>query len=91
MIMDPNAIILAAIGDARYYPTTEECRAYGAWVRKGGFPARVRIAPHTDEWMRGDRYAVVLSVSRRFSMKVRFERSGRTAYLSTFAVSGLAD
>lgn len=37
---------------------------------------RIEIAPHLDEWVRGDRYGVVLSVTKDRA-RVRLDRSGR--------------
>lgn len=40
---------------------------------------RVQLHPATDHWMRGDRYAEVLGFTRMANVRVRLERSGRTA------------
>lgn len=45
---------------------------------------RVQLPPHRDEWMAGDRYAVVERVSLNGRLlKVRLEKSGRVIYLPT--------
>lgn len=41
---------------------------------------RVAVAPHTDTWMRGDRFGEVVAVHQRL-VTVRFDRSGREAKL----------
>lgn len=38
---------------------------------------RVQLAPHTDTWVRGDRYGVITTVGVR-SIRVKLDRSGRT-------------
>lgn len=38
---------------------------------------RIELAPHRDEWMRGDRYGTILRVTSR-GFVVKLERSGRT-------------
>jgi hypothetical protein len=52
---------------------------------------RVEIAPHTDTWMRGDRYGTVAALGRRL-VAVKFDRSGRTMNLHpsvlTFVAAG---
>ena len=47
---------------------------------------RLAVAPHTDTWMRGDRYATVVKINTRL-VKVHFEQSGkaRTVHPSTFS------
>lgn len=44
----------------------------GAYVGR-----RLELAPHREEWARGDRYGTVLRVTRA-GFVVRLERSGRT-------------
>lgn len=39
---------------------------------------RVEIAPHFDQWMRGDRYGTVVKHSQRFGVYVKMDKSGRT-------------
>lgn len=46
--------------------------------------ARIATAPHTDAWMRGERYGTIETVGRRW-VHVIGERSGR---LFKFAISG---
>ena len=54
---------------------------------------RVEVAPHTDTWMRGDRYGEVVSFGKRL-VAVKFDRSGRTMNLHpvvlTFVAAGVA-
>jgi len=38
---------------------------------------RIELAPHRDEWMRGDRFGTVTRVTGR-GFVVKLERSGRT-------------
>lgn len=38
--------------------------------------SRIEMAPHSDAWMQGDRYAEVVKVGRKL-LHARFDRSGR--------------
>ena len=59
--MDPKAALAAALSGAAASRV-----AYNAWTKKGGFPATVKVRPHTDTWMRGIRYVEVHSVGIRY-------------------------
>ena len=72
--MDPIMLIEQAIHDT--VTTRESCRNYAQWLLKGGFHVRVQLHPCTDAWMMGDRFGVVVSVSRKFAM-VKCDRSGK--------------
>jgi hypothetical protein len=69
--MDPNATIAEIIASGI---TLETRNAYNEWVDFGGFPARVELAPHTDAWMSGDRYGVVVGVGHK-RLHVHMDRS----------------
>jgi hypothetical protein len=45
--------------------------------------ARVQAAPHTDVWMQGDRFGVVVYVGRTH-YRVKMDRSGRTLRFAAF-------
>lgn len=56
--MDPiEALTQALTGSATHR------KAYNRWVADGGFRAVVKVAPHTDTWMRGIRAVLVNKVS----------------------------
>ena len=48
--MDPKVALAAALEGA-----AASRFAYNDWTKKGGFPASVKVSPHTDTWMRGIR------------------------------------
>lgn len=59
--MDPSATLAEALqgrASARVI--------YNDWVKSGGFPVVVNVAPHTDAWMRGIRSGKVLKVGRKY-------------------------
>lgn len=61
--MDPNETLrqaLAETGQGAY------AKAYNAWIQRKGFPARVKIDPATDLFMRGITHAEVRWVGRKF-------------------------
>jgi hypothetical protein len=67
------------------------CSGCGAqYVCRCPFPVgrRVEIAPHTDLWMRGDRYGVVTRTTRTRAY-VRFDRSERTSRIPTDLLSAV--
>jgi len=59
--MDPKAALAAALTGA-----AASRFAYNEWIKKGGFPATIKVRPHTDTWMRGIRYVEVYSVGIRY-------------------------
>ena len=71
--MDPNeALSLALTGD-------KEARvSYNRWVAGGGFRANVKVAPHTNTWMRGIRNLQVFKVTADYVHGTHL-MSGKTA------------
>ena len=59
--MDPKTTLAVALSGAAASRV-----AYNDWIKKGGFPATVKVAPHTDTWMRGIRHVEVHSVGVRY-------------------------
>ena len=58
-----------------------------ALLARSDIGKRVEIAPHLDEWMRGDRFGAIERVTRR-SIHVRMDKSGR---LLKFPFQGHSD
>ncbi len=50
-----------------------------------GYHVRCQLAPHTDHWMRGDRYADVMGVSTN-ALRVLLDKSGKLVTLSRDSV-----
>lgn len=50
---------------------------------------RCELAPHTDLWMRGDRYGEIVTLPAEGSalVKVRLDRSGKTMKLHPSAIA----
>lgn len=46
---------------------------------------RVELAPHLDDWMRGDRFGTILRVTGR-GFVVKLERSGRRVTLTDSSI-----
>ena len=59
--MDPKVALAAALSGVAASRV-----GYNDWIKKGGFPASVKVRPHTDTWMRGIRYIDVYSVGVRY-------------------------
>lgn len=77
--MDPKVTLadwLGGIGSRR-----DNASNYNDWIARGGFPARIALAPFTDAFMKGDRYATVVDIGIG-SVKVVYERSGKVRWVS---------
>lgn len=59
--MDPKVALAAALTGA-----AASRLAYNDWIKKGGFPASVKVRVHTDTWMRGIRSIEVHTVGIRY-------------------------
>lgn len=56
--MDPIQALTEAIQGS-----AEHRKAYNSWVASGGFRANVKVAPHTNTWMKGARSLQVFKVT----------------------------
>ena len=59
--MDPKAALAAALQGA-----AASRFAYNNWIKKGGFPATLKVRVHTDTWMRGIRSIEVHRVGLQY-------------------------
>lgn len=88
--MDPRECLrlaLDALNALETDPETfhEHADNYNEWIERGGFPARIQLAPHTDEWMQGDRFADVLAIGSGVNgriVRAKLDKSGRVLTLA---------
>ena len=80
--MDPNATMRAWM-DA---PSRETNANLNEWLARGGFSPVVEVAPHTDLFMRGERWGSVLKVGDKFAT-IKGHRSARTFRVSRDAIA----
>lgn len=78
--MDPTANIRQQLSARTRSERRELAATYAEWRAKGGFAARVELAPHLDAWMAGDRFGNVVKVTDK-RIHVRMDRSGRMRML----------
>lgn len=80
--MDPNATMLAWLNE----PNRESIADFNAWVARGGFSPTVEIAPHTDLFMRGERWGTVVKLGTKYAW-IKGTRSKRTFRLTRDAIA----
>lgn len=62
-------------------PERESMINFNAWIARGGFGPAVDILPHTDLFMRGERYGRVVKLGVKYAY-VKGNRTGRVFRLT---------
>jgi hypothetical protein len=87
--MDPKAALVAIIEAENTYSGAMDalCHAINlnSWIENGGFKPRIQLAPHLDDWMRGDRFGDVegVTITRKgaVTLHVKLDKSGKNRRL----------